>query len=906
MKRRDFLKKSTAAAVGLAGSQKLLQSSTAGKKDLPGSIQVPSAPSARTTPVSDGEASVSRLGGTQESEFLPKPPLFAASLQPARQKIVPMPLNERIRRGVVPKRGLCSIAPGKSTREGFISGNGMMRVEVAGDPFSEQILFHHESLLVPWKRPFEAPKVASILPELRKLLLAGKYREGVDMAFRAMADAGLPVNVYPHPTIAAFMMHLELPEAGAAEDYLRTVDFESGEVRVLWKDQRGEWLRQLFVSGPDNVVAQLLTPPPGQSVNARIVLLNPPVRRGVTFEEVSGPITFEQDGNEQRLIFTGRFDPAVNNNGYAAVTRVIRTGGSARLEEGKLVVENAQSVTLLTRIEWYSDFNPDKVEALVQAVDEIKLDYPAVLARNRQRQSSIFDRVSVDFGGSSQQAMASEELLIDQRTRPGYSPALLEKIFDMGRYWHMHSSGHYPPMVAEVNANINLQISGGMMGNLPEAMASYFDWIESVLPDCRKNAQNIFGARGAVYPVLPDKGIGVSFHYAVTVNGGIWPHPYWISAGGWVYSPFWDYYLVTGDLEFLRRRVVPGLKELALFYEDFLKVTDERGNYVFVPSFSPENTPTGAEPLPLPAWPETPSFGPYMSPPTTLVVNANMDIMVCREVLAHLIEASEILDTDLDNVPKWKAMLEKLPPYLLDPDGMLKEWAWPSLQDNLNHRHVSHLYGVWPGDEIDPDRTPQLAKAALLADRKRAPETLAAHGLCHRALAGARLKDNYLVDYELKQLLEQGYVGPTLLTSHNPYTPPMPDAQGGIPTIMMEMLVYSRPGVIELLPALPASLEKGAIQGMLARTFVKIDRLAWDMPARSADVSLTSLRKQDITLIVRHGIETITAPSGVLARTPQPDATTCDLHLPEGKPVRLHLTLGRHKPLDWVAQVAPS
>jgi hypothetical protein len=794
---------------------------------------------------------------------------------------------------------MCSIVPGRSTREGLVSGNGPIYVEVACDPFSEQVLFHHENLMVPWKRPFEAPKVAHILPELRKLLLEGKYREGVDMAFRAMNEAGLPVNVYPHQTIAAFLMRLEFPEAGELEDYLRTTDFESGEVKVHWKDQRGEWVRQLFVSGPDNVVAQLLTAPTNQSVNARIALVNP----FVSPRPEGGPITFEQDGNEHRLTFRGHFDPAVNNNGYAAVTRVIRTGGSARIEDGKLVVEDAQSLTLLTRIEWYADFTPDKVEALVQAVDQVKPDYPALLARHRHIQAPIFNRVSVDFGGRSEQAMAGEELLDDQRTRTGHSPALLEKLFDMGRYWLILSAGNY---FAEINININLQVALGMMGNLPEAMASFYDFVEGVLPDCRKNAENVFGARGAVYPVLPSRRIGVSFHYAVSEGYGIWPHPYWTAGGGWCYSPFWDQYLVSGDQEFLRRRVVPGLKELALFYEDFLKVTDERGNYVFVPSFSPENAPLNAEPLPMPQWPLPNNRDRPVRPPTTLVVNANMDIMVCREVLTHLIQASEILGTDLDFVPKWKAMLKRLPAYLLDQDGMLKEWAWPSLQDNPNHRHISHLYGVWPGDEIDPDRTPRLAKAALLADRKRTPETLAAHGLCHRALVGARLKDSYLVDSQVKQLLDQGYVGSTLRTSHNPYTPPMPDAQGALPTIMMEMLVYSRPGVIELLPALPASLEKGSIHGMLARTFVKIDTLAWDMPARSEDLTLTSLRKQDVTLIVRHGIEKITAPAGVLARTPQPDATACELHLPEGQPVRLQIALGRHKPLDWVAQVSSS
>ena len=107
-----------------------------------------------------------------------------------------------------------------------------------------------------------------------------------------------------------------------------------------------------------------------------------------------------------------------------------------------------------------------------------------------------------------------------------------------------------------------------------------------------------------------------------------------------------------------------------------------------------------------------------------MVINASMDIAVCREVLANLIEACELLGIEADSVPKWKAMLAKLPPYLLEPDGAMKEWAWPTLEERYVHRHISHLYGVWPGDEIDPDRTPQLAKAAMIADRHRVPERL--------------------------------------------------------------------------------------------------------------------------------------------------------------------------------------
>ena len=603
----------------------------------------------------------------------------------------------------------------------------------------------------------------------------------------------------------------------------------------------------------------------------------------------NGTSEVRQDFTEHRLIYKCRLDPSTDNSGYAGVVRMVRDGGSARMDGDVLVIENASSVMLLTRIEWFADFSDDKVETLRLAVEQLPTGYEALLERHRKVQSEMFNRVTVDFGGASQYGLATEELLDDQRSRPDYSPALLEKIFQMGRYWFIYTSGKYPTMVAEVNININLQIAPGPQGDLREGMNAYFDWMESIAPDCRVNARNIFGCRGTSYPLLPDKGVGVSYHYAVAgSNGEIWPHPYWISAGGWCYRPFWDHYLTTGDLEFLRNRIVPGLKELALFYEDFLTLTDKYGNYMFVPSFSPENWPGNT------------------NPPGPLVLNSTMDISVCREVLNNLIDACEVLGSDADSIPKWKAMLAKLPPYMMEPDGTLKEWAWPTLEEHYPHRHISHLYGAWPGDDIDPDRTPKLALAAILADRKRVPERLAAHGRCHRALVGARLKDCFMVDTELRQLIEQGYVAPTLRCSHDPWAWPEPDAQGGIPTIMMEMLLYSRPGVIEVLPALPHDLVRGSINGMLARTFARIDKLAWDMESKAVQLTVTSFRKQDVTLIARYGIESISAPTGVLAAQLHPGEANIDVHLPENKPVTFRLRLRHHRPIDWVDQVAPA
>jgi alpha-L-fucosidase 2 len=817
-------------------------------------------------------------------EFLPKAPVSIASYTAATNTVA-MPRTERIRRGIVPKRGMVSTGVDGGT---LFSGDGKMMVEVPGNPLSEEVIFHHERVLQPWKRPFEAPKIASVLPQVRQLILAGHYREALELSLKASTDVGLPPGMWNHSLIPPFTMHIEIPATGKPKDYLRSVDFGSGEIKVHWTDNRGDWVRQTFVSRPDHVAVQYLTAPNGQTLDATIAINTEFQRRGFMGSDapmgrgMTNGVQYERDFNEHRMIVIGRFGPEFGNIGFAGVTRVVPVGGSVRMDGGKLVIAGAQSAILLTRIEWFENYSREQVDALTSSLEQLPTDYATLLAKQRAVQSEIIDRVSMDFGGRSEFGMSSEELLTDQRTRIGYSPALLEQYFDMSRYWLLaEGTGDYPSIEGHLNVNVNLQIAPAAMAAMPEATETFAKWIEELLPDSRKNAENIFGARGALYSVHPDQQQGVLYHFAYN-----WPHHYWISAGGWAYSPIWDYYLTTGDREFLRQHIVPGLKELALFYEDFLTETDENGNYIFVPSYSPENWPMNSD-----------------SAPT--VMNAVMDISVCKEVLTHLIEASEVLGTDADLVPKWKAMLAKMPPYLTDTDGALKEWAWPTLAENQDHRHASHLYGVWPGDEIDPDRTPQLAKAAWLADRKRAQGNASGHGISHRALAAARLKDEYLVNMELKQFLEQGYVGPTFRGSHNPYTPPMPDQQGSIPTIMMEMLLYSRPGVIELLPALPPTLTNGSVKGLLVRTFAKVDDLTWNTGTGGVDVTITSRKKQDVTLIVRHGIESISATAGVLAAQPKTDASSCTLHLPEGKPVSLHLTIGSHKPSDWVLNVPP-
>lgn len=907
MKRRDFLKQGAVTA-GLIGS---LTVDSVLLADEVAPAKMPDETSAAASEIRDAE---SRLGG-RHNFLQPKQPTPARSYS-----ISPMALAERVRRRIVPQRGFCSLRPGDQVSESLISGNGSMRIELMGEPYAEQILFHQERLLMPWKEPLEAPDVADIFPRVRQLVLQGKDREAMMLALQHMNDGPIKEDTEPHVTIPAFLMHLEFPESKSARDYLRTLDFETGEATVYWSDEQGDWARRTLVSRPDNVVVQWLTAPEGKSFSVRISL-----EKSDPWTMVSGmdwgshlginaaapdraafapsPSTpkpakgveanlVHQDLNEQNLVFQCILDPTVNNSGYAAVVRLVRNGGSAHVDGGTVVVESVSSAMLLTRIEYFPDFNDEKVYALRDAVEGIAPEYSELLNRNKEVQGEMFRRVTVDFGGAEQCGMAVEELLSDQRSRPDYSPALLEKVFEMGRHWFVLHSGKYPAIVAEVNSTMDLTTAGAVQGNLREGMDAYFQLMESLAPDCLTNAKNVFGCRGACYPLFPDKGVGANFYYTSSSGIGIWS--YWISAGGWRLRPLWDQYLVTGGVEFLRDRVVPAYKNLALFYEDFLKATDENGNFMFVPSISPENVPRNTD-----------SSGPAL-------INATMDIAVCREVLTNLMEASEILGTDAENLPKWQAMLAKMPPYMIEVDGTLKEWAWPTLEEHYNHRHVSHLYGVWPGDEIDPDRTPQLARAAEIANRRRtfdvlatavAGETLAAYARCHRALVGARLKDNVMVDIHLRQMLEQGYVSTGLRCSREPYGTPVPDAQCGIPALVMEMLLYSRAGVIEVLPALPSSLVKGSIGGISARTFARIDSLEWNMESRFVDMTVTSFRKQDLTLIARYGISEIKATAGVVLEPPERGGTSCELRLPEGNPISLRLKLGRQKPLDWISRV---
>jgi hypothetical protein len=229
-----------------------------------------------------------------------------------------------------------------------------------------------------------------------------------------------------------------------------------------------------------------------------------------------------------------------------------------------------------------------------------------------------------------------------------------------------------------------------------------------------------------------------------------------------------------------------------------------------------------------------------------------MDVAAARHALTTAADVCAHLGIEQAAADRWRALAERLPPYRVDAHGALAEWAWPGLETADDHRHISHLYPVWPLHDITPDDTPGLAVAAREALLRRGDENMSAHGSLHRALVAARLKDGGTAKANVLKILGRNMVFRSLMTSHNPdleiYNA---DAAHCLPAVFTEMLLDSRPGVVELLPALPPEWRSGTLRGIATRAGVRVDELRWNVQEGAARVVLTSPREQEVVLVCR-------------------------------------------------------
>jgi len=705
----------------------------------------------------------------------------------------PNPSGARVTSSTGPVHGTWEPRPAGRWEDAFLSGNGRHGALVFGDPDDDRVIVTHHTLVRPgddrYRRP---PQLAAGLPALQDRLLAG------DLTAADTFTDGRPLQWVRsfHP---AFRTRLRgTPAPGGP--YRRTVDFTTGEITAV----HGDRTSRVFVSRADDVIVQRVTAPGltlGLSLDPRL----PGAPHGLGVGE-GAVLTADGALLGLRVRYPG------SDLAYTGVTLAVAEGGTTRLAPPGARIEGATALLLLTRVHRHT--GELDVAAEGRALRDLLGggSYDDLLARHTAEHRTAYTRVTLDLAADpAERALPGSELLEHPE-----SPALLERLFAAGRYHLLSASGMFPPRLTGLwtgdwdtawagaftnDANLNLQTASAAAGALPEVTEAHAALIHGQLADWRDNARAVFGARGAVAPAHTDGESGHAYHFSRE-----YPLHLWTAGADWLLKPLVDHDETYGTRD---PRTAAALAEVALFYEDFLTRTDPDGNLVIVPSYSPENRPANG------------GWG---------AIDAAMDLSAARHALLTAAAYHP------EHADRWRALADRLPPHRINTDGALAEWAWPGLEDSYDHRHLSHLYGVWPLDEINPYDTPGLAEAAHRALELRGAENDSAHGHLHHALVAARLRDADRVAHALDQVLKGDFFHASLMSAHYPRRDVYnADAAHTLPAVLIETLVQSTPGRLVLLPALPDRLRAGELRGVRTRFGAEID-LAWSRTRATAVV----------------------------------------------------------------------
>jgi alpha-L-fucosidase 2 len=793
---------------------------------------------------------------------------------------------------LIPDHGAASTSLATFWTGAFVTGNGTLGAMVMGGgssgtaeaphPQEDTLYFSHHRLFLPVGTRAVVPLLADTLDDLRQTIRTRGYGPAMANAFAGAQKQQFPGLMYCDPFVPACEFKIKMSVAGTPRDYLRTENFQTGEVTVRWSDDGGRFLRKLFISRADSVAvlwigpapntgnAELKTPnaiscdlwiPPVPSVPVRTFQQNNPAAApadGAANALIKSTLDIDSSGMTMHNVYReGR------GSGYDVAVRAVADGGMVTAADGKISVHSARSVLVLLRIEPFARAAPDTPAAVRAALDQLAPQYDALLAPHVKRHQELFNRSALDLGAPPADRQLTTDALL---ARAGHdakglgpadaSPMLLERLYEAARYELICATGDGPDAVCPpnlqglwaanwapsvslagdyaFNAPLHLAIASALSCRTPELMQGVFQLAEDSLPDWQLNAQNLFGARGILVP-LHQSSSGRNIQWSDRAPGGLC----WTAGAALLAHWYYEYYLYTGDRQFLAQRAVPFMKQAALFYEDFLTL-DASGKYRFSPSFSTDNAAGD---------------------------NSTQDILAATELLTNLIAACGELGIENGpngGVARWSRMLTRMPPCLVAPNGELQEWALKDVMNKPLQRHIPHLYAIYPGRLFDPETTPELWQASraawatrlhqwfrkpnLLAEAPANPQPI--QDRLQMALCAARFGDGATA-LEILTRIAAKSTYPSLMTQrYEDDKTFVADGGGAIPEIINSCLVDSQPGRLDLLPALPAAWKTGEIRGLGARSLggakLTITRLRWAPDA--IDLELVSTRDQPLTL----------------------------------------------------------